>query len=104
MDTVELFPLAEDALEGFRLEGPTPGATSNNQALYLDGWILGRKSPVRAVEVLQEGRSVLRIPVDTPRKDLAAAFPDAPGAATGGFSAAVGALRLRTGFELLLRG
>jgi hypothetical protein len=104
VDSVERFPLAEDELQGFELEGPSAGVTSNSQTLHFDGWILGRNSPVKAVEVLQEGRNVLRIPVQTPRQDLPTAFPDVPEAATGGFSAAVGALRLRTGFELLLRG
>lgn len=104
IDSVELFPLAEDELRGFELEGPATGATSEAQTLHFDGWILGRNSPVKAVEVLQDGRSVLRIPVQTPRQDLAAAFPEAAEAGTSGFSAAAGALRLRTSFELLLRG
>jgi hypothetical protein len=104
IDSVELFPLAEDELEGFQLEGPAAGATSNNQTLNFDGWILGKNSRVKAVEALQDGRPVLRMPVGTPREDLAAAFPAAPEAAISGFSAAVGALRLRTDFELLLRG
>jgi hypothetical protein len=104
VDAVELFPLAEDELQGFQLEGPTAGATSSTQSLHFDGWILGRKSPVVAVEALQDGRSVLRVPVRTARQDLAAAFPDSAEAATSGFSAALGALRLRTDFELLLRG
>jgi hypothetical protein len=104
VDSVDLFPLAEDELRGFQLEGPTSGATSEAQTLHFDGWILGRNSPVKAVEVLQEGRGVLRVPVRTPREDLAEAFPEVPEAGSSGFSAAVGALRLRTSFELLLRG
>jgi hypothetical protein len=104
VDSVDRFPLAEDELRGFEIEGPETGASSDDLTLHFDGWILGRNSPVRVVELLQEGRSVLRIPVQTPRGDLATAFPDIDEAATSGFSAAVGALRLRTGFELLLRG
>jgi hypothetical protein len=104
VDSVERFPLAEDELRGFELEGPATGATSEDQTLHFDGWILGRNSRVEAVELLQDGRSVLRIPVQTSRQDLGAAFADVPEAATSGFSAAVGALRLRTDFELLLRG
>jgi len=104
VDSVERFPLAEDELRGFELEGPAAGASSNTQTLHFDGWILGRKSPVKAVDVLQEGRPVLRMPVGTPRQDLATAFPDVAEAASSGFSAAVGALRLRTSFELLVRG
>ncbi|MGN6201497.1 MAG: sulfotransferase family protein [Solirubrobacterales bacterium] len=104
IESVELFPLAEDELRGFQLEGPAAGAAAESQTLHFDGWILGRNSRVKAVEVLQDGRSVLRMPVQTARQDLAAAFPESPEAGTSGFSAAVGALRLRTSFELLLRG
>ena len=104
IDSVERFPVAEDELLGFTLELPGTGEASRSQTLHFDGWVLGKDSPVAAVEVLQDGRPVLRIPVQDQREDVATAFPDAPGAATGGFSGVVGALRLRRQFELILRG
>lgn len=103
IDSVERSPIAADELSGFTLELPGTGEASRSQALHFDGWVLGKHSRVVAVEVLQDGRPVLRIPV-AERRDIAAAFPDAPEASTGGFSGAVGALRLRLGFELILRG
>lgn len=104
IDSVERFPVAADELLGFTLELPGPGEASRSQTLHFDGWVLGKDSRVAAVEVLQDGRPVLRIPVGERREDVGAAFPDTPQAATGGFSGAVGALRLRLRFELLLRG
>jgi hypothetical protein len=104
VDSVDRFPLAENELQGFELEVPSPGEEWSSQILHFDGWILGKDVPVSAVELLQDGRSILRIPVRGRREDLAAAFPDADRAGASGFSGAVGALRLRQGFELLLRG
>jgi len=104
VDSVDRFPLAENELHGFELEVPAPGEAWSSQTLHFDGWILGKEHPVTAVEVLQDGRPILRIPVQAPRPDLAAAFADVPGAETSGFSGATGALRLRREFELLLRG
>lgn len=103
VDSVERFPLAEDQLRGFELEAPSAGMTSPLETLPIDGWLVGKASKAEAVEVLQEGRPVLRLPVNAPRQDLASAFPDSEEAGNGGFSGAAGALRLRTGFELLLR-
>jgi hypothetical protein len=104
IDSVERFPLGESELKGFELEVPVWGEERASQTLHFDGWALGASSPVRAVEVLQDGRSLLRIPVQSQRRDLVAAFPDVAAAATSGFSGAVGALRLRQRFQLLLRG
>ena len=104
VELVDRFPLADDQLRGFELDVPAEGQVSSSLTLPIDGWILGKSSRAEAVEVLQEGRPVLRLPVRTRRDDLTVAFPDTPDAGTSGFSGAVGALRLRTGFELLLRG
>ena len=104
VDSVDRFPLAENELHGFELEVPSAGEEWNSQILHFDGWILGKAVPVSSVEVLQDGRSILRIPVRARREDLATAFPESERAGTSGFSGAVGALRLRQDFELLLRG
>jgi hypothetical protein len=103
VESVEPFPLPEKELHGFQLEVPKPGETWSSQTLHFDGWVLGKEAPVRAVEVLQDGRPLSRIPVREPRQDLAEAFPDVAGAAIGGFSGAIGGLRLRRRFELLIR-
>lgn len=101
---VERFPLPENELHGFQLEVPKPGEEWSSQTLHFDGWALGKESPVVAVEVLQDGRVISRIPVRAPRKDVAESFPDVAGADSSGFAGALGALRLRRQFELLLRG
>lgn len=102
--SVERLPLAKDHLRGFELDLPASGDSSASQTLPLEGWMLGKSDRAVAVEVLQEGRPVLRLPVKGRREDLVSAFPEAPEAADSGFSGAVGGLRLRPQFELLLRG
>jgi hypothetical protein len=104
VDSVDVRPLSTDHLRGFGLDWPTAGASSGGHSLPLQGWLLGRTGRAEAVEVLQEGQVVLRMPVANPRKDIAIAFPETDGALASGFSAAVGAARLRPSFELLLRG
>jgi len=104
VDSVERFPLPENELHGFQLEVPRAGEEWSSQTLHFDGWVLGKEHPVVAVEVLQDGRTIARIPVRKPRADVGERFPDLAGAETSGFAGALGALRLRRTFELLLRG
>jgi len=104
VDSVEPFPLPGNELHGFQLEVPKPGEEWNSQTLHFDGWALGKEQPVVAVEVLQDGRSISRIPVRKPRTDVGEQFPDVENAGSSGFAGALGALRLRRRFELLLRG
>jgi Sulfotransferase family len=104
VDSVEILPLARDQLHGFDLDFPVVGERLSTFTVPLQGWLLGRTGRAVAVEVLQEGRLVLRLPVGQQRDDLAAAFPEVPGSATGGFAGSLGALRLRSRFELLVRG
>jgi hypothetical protein len=103
VDSVDLRPLARDKLHGFGLGSPTSGEGSPVDSLAFHGWLLGRSTPVEAIEILQEGRLLQRLPVSLPRGDVVDAFPDVPAAASCGFSGAVGSLRLRSRFELLLR-
>ena len=104
VETVDLLPLARDQLHGFDLGAPAAGHTSAVHSLAFQGWLLGKSGRAEAVEVLQDGQVVLRMPVSLARPDLAAAFPDLPAATQSGFNGALGSLRLRERFELLLRG
>jgi hypothetical protein len=53
--------------------------------LELAGWALGLGSAVAGVEVLADGKVVGRAAADGERPDVAAAFPEAPGADRCGF-------------------
>jgi len=91
-----------DELWGFTLDSPKPGDRSLVWALNLRGWILGKKAPVTAVECHYDGVLSRTIPVDRPRPDVAARYPQVAGAATSGFEACLGVVGLAPEFELQL--
>ncbi len=79
-----------------------PGSQVEVSALDLAGWVLGRRSPALRVEVVHEGRVILRSPVCAPTPDLADRYPDLPGAGNCGFRVMVGLLGMPLEFELSL--
>jgi hypothetical protein len=91
------------ALRGCAIDTPKPGDRSVGYGLDVRGWVLGDRCPATAVELVQDGALVRRVPVDGERPDVAEAHPDADGAGRSGFFATLGTLSLRPDFELTLR-
>jgi hypothetical protein len=89
-------------LKRLSLDEPRPGTRSDTYSFDIKGWMLSGPAPVEAVEVVQEGRLVLELPVSEDRPDVAAAFPEISAEAKG-FRGAIGSLSLRSTFDLLLR-
>jgi Sulfotransferase family len=90
-------------LELPRTVGEAPvGTTSSTYALEIEGWVVGSRFPIEAVELVHDGASLWRVPL-TRRPDVAAAHPDAPHAERSGFYAIVSSLALAFDFELLVR-
>jgi Sulfotransferase family len=83
----------------------SPGASDRSEVYGLDvrGWVLGREHPASAVELVQAGLLVRRVPVEIERPDLQAAYPEHDRAAQSGFFATIGALSLSPDFELMVR-
>jgi glycosyltransferase involved in cell wall biosynthesis len=69
---------------GCHIDLPRPGR-ADGPTVEFCGWALGQDGPALAVELTCAGAVVRRLPVNHPRPDLAAAFPDVPGAAVAGF-------------------
>jgi len=93
-------------LRGCHIDFPTDGQHTGGHAIEILGWAIGRSSPVVAVEIVEDGQVVLRTPLDQPRADLAAAFPDVPEADRCGFRTSlsvVGMTRLRLELQAVLR-
>lgn len=77
-------------LEDYTIESPKPGQHTEGYAFDLSGWIVGRQSPVVAIEIIQgtwpklkddlrfqilyQGRMAKRVPVQVPRPDLAGSY------------------------------
>jgi hypothetical protein len=81
---------------------PPGGAQLAGFALPLVGWIFDRDSKVVAIEMIDRGEVLGRVPVELKRDDVAAAFPDEVHAAVSGFSGVLGAIDLPQKFDLSL--
>jgi glycosyltransferase involved in cell wall biosynthesis len=93
---VSLAPLDESRLWGFYLDFPKTGSLVEAAAVGIWGWVIGRTSPAVAVEILDEGRVIRRVPIDTVRDDVARVYPAAPKSSVSGFGTT---LRMRAGVE-----
>ena len=93
-------PLDSERLWGRNIESPQPGSQVDGHLVDLSGWVLGRSSPVVAVEVVHENTVVQRVPLNHRRPDLAEAFPEVPGAQESGFRTTVSLLGATPELEL----
>jgi hypothetical protein len=97
---IEVLPTPPgDALSGFSLDAPQPGA-ADTYALDLRGWVVGARSPVASVLVLHDGVLLRLLPLEVDRPDVAAAHPGLPEAERSGFFGTLSALSLEPRFEL----
>jgi glycosyltransferase involved in cell wall biosynthesis len=93
-------PFPRDELVGSSLERPTSRSTVDTEAVELEGWVLARRRRVSMIEVKRDGRSILRLPVDRPRPDIAAVFHDVKGANRCGFRGLIRVSDARPRFDL----
>jgi len=75
--------VAAAAIAGWHLDGPAIGKRADSDALEIDGWVIGRTSPVVAIEATVDGQRRSMIPVERERPDVLAHFPPAAGVAPG---------------------
>jgi hypothetical protein len=101
--TVRMASLKGEKLLGRHLASPKAGGSSDVHAIDVSGWVVGRQSRVTSVEV-RRGTMVLgSIPVTAARRDIAARYPEIPGAEISGFAAAVSLLGIIDDFDLLVQ-
>jgi hypothetical protein len=94
--------LSEDQLWGCNIDLAIPQNQDEAHALTLIGWVLGRRSPTVAVEIVCNGSLVSRVPVNVRRPDIITAFPDIPGAEQTGFQTTFELSQAEPEFELLV--
>ncbi len=92
VSTITSAPLPEN-LWGANIELPAPGSRIRATAFTAVGWVLAREHPAIAVEFVQQGHVILRVPISVKRPDIAAAFPNVAGADLAGFQADLPLLR-----------
>jgi hypothetical protein len=95
--------LSAERLWGCDIDLPVPASQTKVDAIDILGWVLGRSFPTVAVEILSEGKVLSRVPVDARRPDIAAAFPQVPGAERSGFQITLDLSEVEPEFELLVQ-
>jgi hypothetical protein len=105
---VSLAELDGERLEGCVIESPrTGGDAAGNEsdayAFVIEGWALGREQPVKAVEVLHDGKLLWQLPTEIPRADVAERHPGIAHAQESGFYGPIGTLTVPPQFEFELR-
>jgi Sulfotransferase family len=71
---VSMLPGGADRLLGFSLDSPVSGSKGNVHVAHMIGWAVGRETPARMLEVLQNDRVVRKVPIRGGRADVAAAL------------------------------
>jgi hypothetical protein len=105
VEVLEVFSRADatDQLVDFAVDHPVVGAKSDRFALHVDGWVLGRSSPAKAVEVYYQDRLIRTLPLDYPRRGLVKSHPEFADENTCGFNDLVGVIGFSPEFTLNLR-
>jgi glycosyltransferase involved in cell wall biosynthesis len=91
------------SLLGRSIDRPGSRMVARAEAVEVEGWVIGRRSPVRAIEVLSRGEPLARLPVDAPRPDVAAAFPSLEESRQCGFRGNVNILHRSGRLDLPMR-
>jgi Sulfotransferase family len=95
--------LSEEQLWGCNIDFPVPESRMGSQAFDIVGWVLGRRLPAIAVEIVSESTVLRRVPVDIRRPDIAAAFPEVPGAELSGFQNTLDVSEIGPAFDLFVQ-
>jgi 2-polyprenyl-3-methyl-5-hydroxy-6-metoxy-1,4-benzoquinol methylase len=93
----------DESLWGFNIESPKQGYQTATNKIWFVGWVLGKKAPVVAVEVISEGRVFERITFNQPRGDVAEIYGNVPGVESCGFATEMRLSELPVEAELILQ-
>jgi predicted SAM-dependent methyltransferase len=91
LEVLGVIPVQQDQerLAGYNLDAPQRGLRSHDGSLEIVGWVVGRDSRVREVEVLADGEVIGRAPVDLVRPGVGRQFVRSPGSRSAGFRIAL---------------
>lgn len=92
-----------DRILGCDLNYFIPRSQADVCTIDISGWVLGKEHRAIAVEVVYAGVEIRTVPISVARPDVAAHFPQAPGAIKSGFWTPVLLLGITSDFELLVQ-
>jgi Glycosyl transferase family 2 len=78
-----------ESVFGCHLDLPAIGVAADAHRVEVAGWVVGQSAPAVAVEVAHGEAMLGRAPVELPRPDLEAAFPERSDVGSAGFGVAV---------------
>jgi hypothetical protein len=102
VSNVRFSNLDRDEILGFDLRLPAVGAISETGTMWIDGWIVGGKHCVNAIEATIEGTPFCRFRVAGSTPSLSERYAGVEWAAKAGFRGAIGSVRLPRRFQLHL--
>ncbi|MEB3279449.1 MAG: hypothetical protein VKK42_11080 [Lyngbya sp.] len=91
-----------EPLLGFAIDSPSKGTEATSTIMDVGGWVLGKSSPVVAVELIRSDSVFRTIPLNYPRPDVAKRY-SRPRAINCGFQMAIDISGLSTEEELLFQ-
>jgi hypothetical protein len=86
----------------YGLEKPRGGTTADNYSFDLEGWAIGRHSPLAGIDLLMDDTRLWHVPARVERPDVAARYDVPAEESRFGFYAPVNCLRFPTEFECVL--
>ncbi len=103
IDTVVLAKIDPEILWGWYLDEPKAKSQVYANAMVIRGWVIGKKAPAVAVEILYEGRVFRKVVVNQVRPDVADSYPDLSEVKTSGFRVSIGILGMSPAKELKIQ-
>jgi SAM-dependent methyltransferase len=67
-----------DRVLGSQIERPVSGSAFDRTTFDVSGWVVGRHSPAREIQLLARGRVLRTIPLSAARPEVVAQHPEAP--------------------------
>jgi multidrug efflux pump subunit AcrA (membrane-fusion protein) len=89
-----------ETLWGFGIISPTVETILTTGAIFVRGWVLGKKAQAQTIRVLYQGEILLETPVDLRRPIIAQQYPDIVTAGQSGFEFSLAVTGMTTQTEL----
>ena len=91
-----------DTLWGFGLGTPKVNTMATAGSIIIKGWVLGKKAKASTVKVVYDNQTIIEVPVDQPRPNIAQQYPDIANAANSGFESSLAVVGLPPEAEIHL--
>jgi len=102
VDTVVFSIEDAELLWGYNIDSPRKQYQTENNKIFVCGWILGKKNPAVSIKVTSGGTVIQQIPTNNPRPDVAKIYSNVAGSENSGFAAEIEVSELPEESEIVL--